>query len=77
MGFNVCASGFFTALGNGAVSAALSFGRTLLFRSACVLLLPLALGLEGVWISRPIAEILALCSAYAALRALKGRYRYA
>lgn len=48
-GFNIFASSFFTALNNGAVSAAISFLRTLLFQTASVLLLPLVLGVDGVW----------------------------
>ena len=48
-GFNIFASSFFTALNNGAVSAAISFLRTLIFQTASVLLLPLVLGVDGIW----------------------------
>ena len=51
MGFNVFASSMFTALSNGRVSAILSFFRTLLFIAAAALLLPLALGVDGVWLA--------------------------
>jgi len=77
VGFNIFASGFFTALGNGLVSAVLSFLRTLLLQTICVTALPYLLGLDGVWISRPSAEALALLCSYAALRKYKNRYHYA
>lgn len=60
MGFNVFASAFFTALGNGAVSALISFLRTLLFQVAAVILLPIWLGIDGIWLAITVAEILAL-----------------
>lgn len=59
IGFNIFGSAFFTALNNGAVSAAISFLRTLLFQIACVLILPAFFGLNGVWYSLLVAEILA------------------
>lgn len=59
-GFSVFGSAFFTALNNGVVSAAISFLRTLLFQIASVLILPIFFGLDGVWYSLFIAEILAM-----------------
>lgn len=60
MGFNIFASGLFTALSNGRVSAALSFLRTFVFIVAAILLLPGLLGVDGIWLSIPAAEALAL-----------------
>ncbi len=57
-GVNIFASGLFTALSNGAVSALISFLRTLVFVSGSVLLLPLWFGLDGIWLSIPLAEFL-------------------
>jgi len=76
MGFNIFASGFFTALGNGPVSAALSFSRLLLFQVVCVAVLPELLGLDGVWLSNLAAEGLSLACSYLAVVALRSRYRY-
>lgn len=59
-GFNVFGSAFFTALNNGAVSAAISFLRTLLFQVAGVLILPVFFKLNGVWYSLFVAEIFAM-----------------
>ena len=47
-GFNIFTSSFFTALNNGAVSAAISFMRTLIFQTSSVLILPIFLGVDGI-----------------------------
>ena len=59
-GFNIFSSSFFTALNNGVVSAAISFFRTLVFQIAMIFVLPLILGLDGIWLSVVFAEILSL-----------------
>ena len=56
MGFNVYGSSFFTALGDGVTSALISFLRTLLFQLLALILLPLVLGIEGVWLAVTAAE---------------------
>lgn len=58
-GFNIFTSGFFTALNNGAVSAAISFLRTLVFQSASVLILPVFFGVDGIWWAITVAEVFA------------------
>lgn len=59
-GFNIFSSAFFTALGNGVISASISFLRTLLFQVAAVLIIPFFLGPDGIWLSIVAAELLAL-----------------
>jgi len=59
-GFSIFGSAFFTALNNGIVSATISFLRTLLFQVITVLVLPIFFGLDGIWYSLFIAEILAM-----------------
>lgn len=59
-GFNIYGSSFFTALNNGLISAAISFQRTLVFQLAAVLLLPLLLGINGIWSAVAVAELLTL-----------------
>lgn len=58
-GLNIFASSLFTALSNGLVSAILSFLRTFVFLVICLLVLPLILEVEGIWLAVPIAEGLA------------------
>ena len=55
-GFNIFASGLFTAFSNGKISALISFLRTLVFVVGCVLLLPQVIGMNGIWLSIPLAE---------------------
>ena len=59
MGFNIFGSGFFTALNNGLISAIVSFMRTMCFEVICVLVLPIWLGINGIWSSIVVAEFLA------------------
>ena len=59
-GINMFVSALFTGLNNGVVSAVASFTRTLVFEMACVWLLPVLLGIDGIWVAWPIAEVLAL-----------------
>ena len=60
MGFNVYGSSFFTALGDGVTSALISFLRTLVFQLLFVLVLPMILDIEGVWLAVTAAELAAL-----------------
>ena len=60
MGFNVYASSFFTALGDGVTSALIAFLRTLLFQVVAVLLLPAIWGIDGIWLAITAAELAAL-----------------
>ena len=60
MGFNVYASSFFTALGDGVTSALISFLRTLVFQVAAVFVLPALMGMDGIWLAVTAAELAAL-----------------
>lgn len=58
-GFSMFGSGLFTALNNGLLSALISICRTLVFQVASVMLLPLVMGVDGIWLSIVVAELLA------------------
>lgn len=60
IGFNIFASGMFTALSNGVVSAILAFSRSFVFMLITMLVLPLFLGVSGIWLATPAAELMAL-----------------
>lgn len=76
IGFNIFASGMFTALSNGIVSAILAFSRSFVFLLITMLVLPLFLGVNGIWLATPAAELMALAlSAYMFFRYRK-RYGY-
>lgn len=57
MWINIFGSSFFTALNNGLISAVISFLRTLVFQIAAIYLLPLALGIDGIWLAIVAAEL--------------------
>jgi len=76
MGFNIFTSSFFTALNNGLISAIVSFARTLIFQIAAVMLLPMAFGLTGIWVSVIVAEFLSLVLEIIFLATNQKKYGY-
>ena len=60
MGYGIFASGFFTALNDGLTSGIISVARTLVFQTLSVMVLPIFMGVDGIWLSVFIAETLAL-----------------
>ena len=75
-GVAVYGSSFFTALGNGLVSALISFLRTLVFQVAAVLVFPLIWGIDGIWISIVAAELMAAVVTALFLIGMRGKYHY-
>lgn len=59
-GYNIFASALFTALSDGKTSAIISFSRTFLFLLAGIWLMTWLLGLDGLWLSIPFAELVTL-----------------
>lgn len=76
-GFNIYGSSFFTALNNGLVSAVISFLRTLVFQLLAVLLLPLLLGINGIWSAVAVAELLTLVLTITFFVTNRRKYHYA
>ena len=60
IGFNIFTSGMFTALSNGIVSAVLAFSRSFVFMLIAMITLPILLGVNGIWLATPAAELMAL-----------------
>ena len=75
-GFNIFGSSLFTALNNGLISAVISFVRTLVCQIAAVMLLPLILGLDGIWWAIVISEGVALVLTVFCFLKFKDRYHY-
>lgn len=76
-GFNIFGSSFFTALNNGLISAVISFLRTLVFQLAVVFILPIFLGITGIWLSVAVAELLTLFVTATFLIKKRSEYHYA
>lgn len=75
-GMNIFASALFTAFSNGKISAILSFLRTFVFLTACLLFLPLFWGVDGIWLAVPVAEVMALFVSIYYLVRFKKVYQY-
>lgn len=75
-GYNIFGSAFFTALNNGAVSAVISFLRTLVFQIASLLLLPLIFGIDGIWSAVLVSELMTLILTVIFLIKKKKIYHY-
>ncbi|MCI9527875.1 MAG: MATE family efflux transporter [Lachnospiraceae bacterium] len=76
IGFNIFASGMFTALSNGVVSAVLAFSRSFVFMLVTMLLLPAILGVNGIWLATPVAELMAVALSAGMFFKYRKRYGY-
>lgn len=76
IGFNIFASGMFTALSNGIVSAVLAFSRSFVFMLIMMIVLPMLLGVNGIWLATPAAELMAFALSVLLFRKYRERYGY-
>lgn len=77
MGIAIFGSSFFTALNDGLTSAIISFLRTLIFQLGAVLLLPRIFdGVDGIWWSVVVAEVMATVLTTVFLLSKRKKYRY-
>lgn len=60
IGINIFMSGYFTAIGNGHISAIISGFRSLIFVVVTIVILPKIIGVNGIWLAIPIAEFLTI-----------------
>lgn len=75
-GVPIFGSSFFTALNNGLISAFISFLRTLVCQIAAVLIFPVFLGIDGIWISIVVAEFMAVLITVFFVFRMKEKYHY-
>lgn len=75
-GFNFFGSSFFTALNNGLVSALISFIRTMVFQIASVIVMAELFGVDGIWWSMTVAEIMSFMVAAFFVFKYRKRYQY-
>lgn len=76
VGFNTFSSMLFTSLSNGKISAIIAFLRTFVFLSLTIIILPSILGINGLWLSVPISELLAFIVSIYYIRKYKSKYNY-
>jgi len=75
-GVSIFSSSFFTALNNGFVSAAISFLRVAFFQFLGVLIFPLLLGTDGIWVSVGFSDFAAMVTAIVCLLINRKKYGY-
>ena len=76
IGYNIFASGMFTALSNGIISAVLAFSRSFVFMLITMIVLPLILGVNGIWLATPAAELMAFALSAGMFFRYRKRYQY-
>jgi len=59
-GTNIFSAAMFTAFSNGKIAAIIMLLRTFVFLSLAILLLPLILKVNGIWLAVPVAEFLSV-----------------
>jgi Na+-driven multidrug efflux pump len=57
-GFNIINSGYFTAMGNAKASVIISASRGIVFIFLGINVLPMIIGMNGVWLTVPFAELI-------------------
>lgn len=75
-GISIFSSSFFTALNNGFVSAVISFLRTFVLQFIFVIILPPILGIDGIWLSIVLAEMISFFISLYYLITKKKVYHY-
>ena len=75
-GFCIFISSFFTALNDGLTSAIVSFLRTLVFRTGCVIVMPMLWDVDGIWWSMLTADALAFVVSVAFVVGKRKKYHY-
>ena len=75
-GFAIYSSSFFTALSDGLTSALIAFLRSLVFEISMVLVLPIFLKVDGIWLSAVLADVFTVIVAFGFIIAKRKRYHY-
>ena len=75
-GMSIYGSSFFTSLNNGLISALISFLRTVVFQASAVMILPIFLKLNGIWLSIVVAELMSFIITFTFLIVKRKKYQY-
>ncbi|MDO4544751.1 MAG: MATE family efflux transporter [Bacillota bacterium] len=75
-GANIFASGFFTAYGNGQISALISMSRALIMVIIGMLVLGWLFGMTGIWLTLAFAEVATLALTFGMFNKYKDVYHY-
>ena len=75
-GFNIFASGFFTAYGNGQISALISLSRALVMVIVGMIVLSWLFGMTGVFLTLTFAEVVTLVLTFWMFAKYRDKYHY-
>ncbi len=75
-GIGLFGSTMFSALNNGPVASALSFLRLLVYQGGCVVVLPLLIGINGIWLAMAAANGLSAITALVFIVIYRKKYGY-
>ena len=75
-GINLFTSAWFTGLGNGKVSAVVSFVRNLVLELGFVFLLPALIGADGIWLAVDAADFCCLVLCVSLILGYREKYGY-
>ncbi len=75
-GMSIYGSSFFTSLNNGLISALISFLRIVVFQASAVMILPIFLKLNGIWLSIVVAELMSFIITFTFLIMKRKKYQY-
>lgn len=75
-GVSIFASSMFTALNNGLVSGTISFLRMFVFQMSAIIVVPIFLGLDGVWSAMIFSEFFSLIVTLIFIFACRKKYEY-
>ena len=75
-GFNIYGSSLFTSLNNGLVSALISFLRSIVFQVTFVMVLPLVMGIDGVWCAGVFSDVASFIITLIFVLCYRKRYGY-
>lgn len=67
VGIQIVIGNFFQSIGKAKLSIFLSLTRQLLFLVPCLIFLPRVWGLEGLWLSLPLSDLLSFVTTMAVL----------
>lgn len=76
IGIKIFASAMFTAFSNGKVSALISVLRSLILIIIGVILLPIFLGVNGIWLTIPLAEFITVMISIILMKRYASYYHY-
>ena len=74
MGVNIFASGLFTALNNGRISALIALTRTFILLAPFIVLMPMIFGEAGIYLATTLSEGIAIILSVAMFIAYRKRY---